>query len=242
MKLLVGLGNPGAKYARNRHNIGFMAVDEIHDRWGQFEPWKHKFQGEFAKGVLGDEKCVLLKPSTFMNESGRSVAEAARFFKIDSGDIIVFHDELDLVPGKMKVKKGGGHAGHNGLRSIIAQAGGPDFVRVRIGIGHPGRKELVAGYVLHDFGRADQDWMEPLLDAMGRSGHFLVEGDAPRFMSEVARWLQPNQNESPKAKSQSVKEKGAGGTSQEFRQKKKSDGKTGNPFAEALKKLKGDGS
>ncbi len=238
MKLFVGLGNPGSKYETTRHNIGFMAVDEIQARAGSFVGWKHKFQGEFSKGTLGDEKCILLKPSTFMNESGRSVAEAAKFFKIASKDIVVFHDELDLPPGKMKVKTGGGHAGHNGLRSIIAQAGGPDFMRVRIGIGHPGRKELVSGYVLHEFSKADQDWIEPLIDAMGRYSHFLADGDAPRFMSDIARFLQPEKKANkPKQDEDNKQPQPAKKKAKKpFQVVQKDDGKTGNPFADALKK------
>src|SRR5210317_1683475 len=145
MKLIVGLGNPGAKYARNRHNIGFMAVDRIASDHG-FGPWKPKFQGQIAEGRLGREKVLLLKPETFMNKSGQSVGEAMRFYKLEPEDVIVIHDELDLAPGKVRVKQGGGHAGHNGLRSIHAHIG-ENYARVRLGIGHPGRKDLVAHYV-----------------------------------------------------------------------------------------------
>ncbi|MEO1695439.1 MAG: aminoacyl-tRNA hydrolase, partial [Pseudomonadota bacterium] len=151
MKLMAGLGNPGGKYASHRHNVGFMAVDAIHSRHG-FGPWRKRFRGLIAEGRIGSHKVLLLKPETFMNESGRSVAEAARFHKIAPADTIVFHDELDLAPGRLRAKIGGGHAGHNGLRSIVAQYD-KEFVRVRIGIGHPGHKDRVAGYVLNDFAK-----------------------------------------------------------------------------------------
>ncbi len=153
MKLFVGLGNPGDEYARNRHNVGFMCVDRIAAAHG-FGPWKKKFQGFACEGEIAGERVLLLKPQTYMNESGRSVGEAARFLKIAEADIVVFYDEIDLAPGKLKVKTGGGNAGHNGLRSISAHLGN-DYVRVRIGVGHPGNKELVARWVLNDFAKAD---------------------------------------------------------------------------------------
>ena len=184
MKLIVGLGNPGEKYARNRHNIGFMALDRIAERH-RFPAWRRRFQGEATDGDLGGERVLLLKPQTYMNESGRSVAEAARFLKIDLADIIVLHDELDLAPGRLKVKLGGGDAGHNGLRSISAHLG-KDYVRVRLGIGHPGHKDAVAGYVLHDFAKADQTWLDPLLDAISDAAARLAARKDDRFMSDVA--------------------------------------------------------
>jgi len=149
MQIFVGLGNPGANYVHNRHNIGFMALDQIATE-NSFGPWKSKFQGRISEGRLGHEKVILLKPETFMNLSGKSVGEAMRFFKLGSTDITVFHDELDLAPGKCRVKSGGGHAGHNGLRSLHQHIGA-DYQRVRLGIGHPGHKDAVAGYVLHDY-------------------------------------------------------------------------------------------
>ena len=174
MKLFVGLGNPGGQYARNRHNIGFMAVDRIAEDHG-FSPWKSKFQGKISEGRLGSGKALLLKPETFMNLSGQSVGEAMRFYKLEPEDVIVFHDELDLAPGKCRVKSGGGHAGHNGLRSLHGHIG-DCYDRVRLGIGHPGRKELVAGYVLHDFAKADGDWLDDLLrgisDGAGGAGRW----------------------------------------------------------------------
>jgi PTH1 family peptidyl-tRNA hydrolase len=187
MKLFVGLGNPGAEYARHRHNVGFMALDRIADRH-RFQPWRRRFQGEASEGALGGERVLLLKPQTYMNDSGRAVGEAARFLKIEIGDVVVFHDELDLAPGKMRVKAGGGHAGHNGLRSISAHLGA-DYARVRIGIGHPGHKDAVSGYVLHDFAKVEGEWLDPLLDAMADAAPRLATGDAGRFMTDVARAL-----------------------------------------------------
>src|SRR5919198_2325228 len=160
MKLLVGLGNPGAKYARNRHNVGFMAVDRIADRHG-FAPWRRRFQGEVAESTLAGERVLLLKPGTYMNESGRAVGEATRFLKIPDSDVVVFYDEIDLAPGKLKVKTGGGNAGHNGLRSLSAHIGN-DYIRVRIGVGHPGHKDLVHAYVLNDFAEDERPWVEAL--------------------------------------------------------------------------------
>lgn len=184
MKLFVGLGNPGAKYAGNRHNIGFMAVDRIAADHG-FGAWKRAFQGLVAEGRLGSEKVVLLKPETFMNLSGQSVQAAMAFYKITPAEITVFHDELDLAPGKLRVKQGGGHAGHNGLRSLHGHIG-EAYARVRIGIGHPGHKDAVAGYVLHDFAKADQGWLDDLLRGISDGAVALAEGDASRFMNAVA--------------------------------------------------------
>ncbi len=198
MKLFVGLGNPGAKYARNRHNIGFMALDRIAEDHG-FGPWKSKFQAEMAEGRLGGEKVLLLKPQTFMNRSGQSVGEAMRFFKLDSTDVTVFHDELDLAPGKVRVKAGGGHAGHNGLRSIhehISNAYG----RVRLGIGHPGRKEMVSSYVLSDFAKADADWLEDVLRGVSDGAAYLAEDEGGKFMNAVALHTAPPRSSKSPAK------------------------------------------
>ena len=189
MKLFVGLGNPGAKYAGNRHNIGFMAVDRIAEDHG-FSPWRRGYQGLVSEGRLGSEKLVLLKPETFMNLSGQSVRAAVDFFKIDLSDITVFHDELDLAPGKCRIKQGGGHAGHNGLRSIHAHLG-EAYGRVRLGIGHPGHKDAVAAYVLHDFAKADQDWLDDLLRGISDGAQALAEGDGQRFMNAVALRVAP---------------------------------------------------
>jgi PTH1 family peptidyl-tRNA hydrolase len=187
MKLFVGLGNPGGDHAGNRHNVGFMAVERIAALYG-FGPWKRKFQGLAADGEIGGEKVLLLKPQTYMNESGRSVGEAARFLKIDDSDIIVFYDEIDLAPGKIKAKTGGGNAGHNGLRSISAHLGN-EYARVRIGVGHPGAKELVARWVLSDFAKADATWLEPLLEAIAKASGRLARGDQGRFISDVTRLI-----------------------------------------------------
>ena len=184
MKLFVGLGNPGAKYAGNRHNIGFMALDRIAADYG-FATWRRAFQGLVAEGRLGADKVVLLKPETFMNLSGQAVRAAADFYKIGPEAITVFHDELDLAPGKCRVKQGGGHAGHNGLRSIHAHMG-EAYGRVRLGIGHPGHKDAVAGYVLHDFAKADQDWLDDLLRGISDGAPALADGDGARFMNAVA--------------------------------------------------------
>jgi len=183
MKLFAGLGNPGAKYAGNRHNIGFMALDRIAADHG-FSPWKRAFQGMACEGRLGGEKVVLLKPETFMNLSGQSVRAAMDFYKLDLADLTVFHDELDLAPGKCRVKQGGGHAGHNGLRSIHGHLGDA-YQRVRLGIGHPGHKDAVAGYVLHDFGKADQDWLDDLLRGISDGAASLADGEAAKFMNAV---------------------------------------------------------
>jgi len=197
MKLIVGLGNPGPKYAQNRHNIGFMAVDEIARDHGA-SPWKSKFQGRLAELRLGSEKLALLKPDTFMNLSGQSVGEAMRFYKLAPSDVIVLHDEIDLAPAKTKVKHGGGHAGHNGLRSIQSHIG-PDFVRVRLGVGHPGHKDAVPGYVLKDFAKADQAWLDDVLRGVSDGLAHLVAGDGGKFLNAVALRVTPQRTQaSPK--------------------------------------------
>ena len=196
MLLLVGLGNPGSDYAGNRHNVGFMAVDTIHRQRG-FAPYRFKFEGEAADGSLNGEKVLLLKPFTYMNESGRSVTQAARFYKMEPADIVVFHDELDLEPGKFRVKKGGGLAGHNGLKSIAAHLG-QDFRRVRIGIGHPGHKDQVTGHVLKDFSKVEQDWVVRLMDAMADATPLLADGDDSGFATKVSLILNPAQKKDTK--------------------------------------------
>lgn len=196
MKLFVGLGNPGPKYARHRHNIGFMAVDRIAADHG-FAPWRGKFQGAMSEGRLGSEKVVLLKPETFMNKSGQSVGEAMRFFKLEPADIVVFHDEIDLAPGKLRVKHGGGHAGHNGLRSLHAHIGDA-YTRVRMGVGHPGQKDRVPGYVLHDFPKADEAWLEDMLRGCSDGAPYLAEGDTGRFQNAVALRLNPPRSSTSK--------------------------------------------
>ena len=189
MKVLVGLGNPGSKYENNRHNVGFMAIDAIARRFGVTQ-WRQRYHGEAAEVDINRVRYLLLKPMTYMNESGRAVGDAARFYKVSPADVIVFHDELDLEPGKIRAKFGGGHAGHNGLKSITAHIGN-DYQRVRIGIGHPGQRELVSPYVLSDFAKADRDWLEPMLEAMASAVPHLVTGDDPKFLNEVARILRP---------------------------------------------------
>jgi PTH1 family peptidyl-tRNA hydrolase len=183
MRVFVGLGNPGARYAGNRHNIGFMAVDAIARRHNA-QPWRKRFQGMAAEVQLGNEKVVLLKPETFMNESGRAVGEAMRFFKLPIGDVIAFHDELDLAPAKLRVKAGGGNAGHNGLRSITALCGN-GYKRVRLGIGHPGHKDLVHGYVLCDFAKAEEAWVDDLTRAIADEAVLLAEGDDAGFQNRI---------------------------------------------------------
>ncbi len=195
MKLFIGLGNPGTKYAGNRHNIGFMALDRIAADHG-FGPWRRAFHGLVAEGRLGAERVILLKPETFMNLSGQSVQAAMTYHKIAPGDLVVFHDELDLAPGKLKVKVGGGHAGHNGLRSIHGHIG-EAYGRVRLGIGHPGHKDAVAAYVLHDFSKADQDWLEPLLTGLSEGAAALAAGDAGRFQTTVALRTNPPRSSTP---------------------------------------------
>ncbi|HUF57842.1 MAG TPA: aminoacyl-tRNA hydrolase [Thermohalobaculum sp.] len=188
MRLFVGLGNPGPKHAGQRHNIGFMAVDAIAAEHG-FGPWRSRFRGEAADGRLGAERVMLLKPQTYMNNSGQSVGEAMRYLKLDPADVVVFHDELDLAPGKLRLKSGGGHAGHNGLRSLHQHIG-EGYARVRLGIGHPGAKDLVTRYVLHDFAKADAAWLEPLLEAVARAAPRLAGDDGGRFQNEVALAMQ----------------------------------------------------
>jgi len=196
MKLLVGLGNPGAKYARNRHNIGFMAMDQIAADHG-FSPWQGKFQGSLSEGRFGSDKVLLLKPETFMNKSGQSVGEAMRFFKLEPADVVVFHDELDLAPGKVRLKSGGGHAGHNGLRSIHGHIT-EHYDRVRLGIGHPGHKDAVAGYVLRDFPKAEADWLDDLLRGIGDGVEHLITGHGDKFMNAIALRVSPPRSSTSK--------------------------------------------
>ena len=202
MKIFAGLGNPGAKYAGNRHNIGFMALDRIAADHG-FGPWKSAFKAQVAEGRLGSVKVLLLKPQTFMNLSGEAVRAALDFYKLAPDALTVFHDELDLAPGKARVKQGGGHAGHNGLRSIHAHLGTDAYARVRLGIGHPGHKDAVAAYVLHDFAKADQDWLDDLLRGLSDGASALAEGDAARFMNAVAlRTAPPRSSDKVEGKSE----------------------------------------
>jgi PTH1 family peptidyl-tRNA hydrolase len=192
MLLLVGLGNPGPEYARNRHNVGFMAMDAIVRRHRLSAP-RRRFHGEVSGGTIAGEKVIALKPQTFMNESGRAVGEAARFYKLAPRDIIVFYDEIDLAPAKLRIKSGGGAAGHNGIRSIDAQLGDKDYRRVRIGIGHPGHRDRVHGYVLGNFSDAEREWLSLELDAIAEFVPLLVEGRDSDFMSRVVQAVTPKQ-------------------------------------------------
>ena len=184
MRLLAGLGNPGAQYAGHRHNIGFMALDAIQRRH-DFSPWSKKFRGEIAEGSLGGKKVLLIKPQTFMNLSGESVGEAMRFYKLSPADLTVIYDELDLAPGRARIKTGGGHGGHNGIKSLDAHCG-TEYRRLRLGIGHPGAKERVNGHVLGDFAKSDRGWLEPLLDAVADHADLLIRGEDSQFLNKLA--------------------------------------------------------
>jgi len=196
--LIVGLGNPGQSYARNRHNVGFMAADVIHESY-DFGPWRRRFDGAIAEGALARRKTYLLKPATYMNESGRSVGAAARFFKLAPDSIIVVHDEIDLAAGKLRAKAGGGDAGHNGLRSITATLG-PSYRRVRVGVGHPGEKDRVHGHVLQNFSAADEEWLAPLLSAIAEAAPLLARDDDAGFMNKIAVTLNPPTKKPPTEK------------------------------------------
>ena len=239
MFLIVGLGNPGAKYASNRHNIGFMAVDEIAHRHN-FSPFRSKFQGEISEGTIDGVKTLLLKPTTFMNESGRSVREACKFYKIELADIVVVYDELDLAPGKVKIKKGGGSGGHNGIKSIDAHCG-KEYRRVRLGIGHPGDKNRVSGYVLGDFAKADQSWLDPLLSGVADCMGTLAKGEDTNFTNKLA--LQLNSSEPSSARGQTNKtakpEKKKQSHIHQARSGGKKDVPTSGPMADMLKRLFG---
>lgn len=184
MLIIAGLGNPGAKYAGNRHNIGFMAVDAIQRRPG-FAPWSKKFKAEISEGELAGEKVLLMKPQTFMNLSGDAVGEAMRFYKLGPQNIVAIYDELDLAPAKARIKVGGGHGGHNGVKSLDAHCG-KEYRRLRLGIGHPGNKDLVHGYVLGDFAKVDREWLEPLLDAIADNAEMLVKNEDSQLMNKLA--------------------------------------------------------
>jgi len=194
--LIAGLGNPGADYARNRHNAGFMAADVIHESY-KFGPWRSRFHGAVSEGKIAGRKVHLLKPMTYMNDSGDSIGPAMRFFKLPVSALVVIHDELDLAAAKLKVKTGGGDAGHNGLRSITATLG-PDYRRVRIGVGHPGEKSRVHGHVLNNFSKADEDWLVPMLSAIAEAAPYLAKDDDIGFMNKVALMLKPPAKKLPK--------------------------------------------
>ena len=196
MLILAGLGNPGPQYQHNRHNIGFMAIDALARRWS-FPAMRARFQGQAAEGVIDGAKVLLLKPQTFMNDSGRSIGEALKFYKLTAADVVVFYDELDLAPGRFRMKTGGGAAGHNGVRSTIAHIG-PDFRRGRMGIGHPGHKDRVLGHVLSDFHKVDQSWVKALCEAVADSAPMLIAGEDERYQAEVMR-LAPAEKLDPRA-------------------------------------------
>ncbi|WP_374629899.1 aminoacyl-tRNA hydrolase [Pannonibacter indicus] len=249
MQIIAGLGNPGGQYARNRHNIGFMAVDEIHRRHSGFSPWRARFQGEVSEGTIGGEKVMLLKPMTYMNESGRSVGEAMRFYKLEPADILVIYDELDLPPAKFRMKTGGGHGGHNGLRSITAHIGDA-YRRLRLGIGHPGDKKLVSNYVLGDFAKADGEWLELLFDGIAGHAELLAKRQDSTFANKLTLQLEPEKAMRPEKRK--VAETGdattppaprpaAKGQShiRQARQPKAPALPTSGPMAEMLKKLLG---
>ena len=205
MRLFVGLGNPGSDYAKNRHNIGFMAVDEIVHRYS-FAPFRSKFQGQLCEGKIAGQKVLILKPTTYMNESGKAVQAVMAFYKLPIQDIIVFHDEMDLVAGKIRMKTGGGHAGHNGVRSIQSHIGS-GFQRVRLGVGHPGDKEKVVGHVLNDFSKADQQWLDKMIEAIGENADLLIKGEDSGFMSKISLALNPPPPKPPRDSQKDTKNK-----------------------------------
>jgi len=226
--IIAGLGNPGSKYANNRHNIGFMAVDEIAHRHS-FSPWKNKFRSLIAEGKLGGEKILLLKPQTFMNNSGQAIGEAMRFYKLSPSGILVMYDELDLAPGKTRFKTGGGAGGHNGIKSTIAHCG-EGFNRLRLGIGHPGHKARVNNHVLGDFAKADQKWLEPMLQAIGGNAELLASGENSSFMNKLSLSIQDEEKSKPVKKQSHVRQ---------ARQDKKEQVPKSGPMAQMLKKLLG---
>ncbi|KAB2659566.1 aminoacyl-tRNA hydrolase [Brucella tritici] len=248
MLLIAGLGNPGPKYAHNRHNIGFMAADEIFRRH-RFSNWQKKFQAEIADGVINGEKVLLVKPQTFMNLSGQSIGEAMRFYKLTSADLVVIYDELDLVPGKLRIKTGGGSGGHNGIKSIDAHVqsfpGGQNYRRMRLGIGHPGAKELVHNYVLGDFAKADNEWLDKLLGAIADNvGLLATKGEDNSFMNRIALAMgdgnqRPSGFKADPAQLEKAPQKAQSHIRQARQNQKKPDIPASGPMAEMLKKLLG---
>lgn len=236
MLLLAGLGNPGRQYENHRHNVGFMAADAIARRQS-FSPWTKKFSALVCEGRLGGEKVLLMKPQTFMNRSGQAVGEAMRFYKLTPAELIVFYDELDLAPGKVRVKTGGGSGGHNGIKSIDAHCG-KDYRRVRIGIGHPGDKARVTGHVLGDFAKADRDWLEPLLDAIGDNAGMLAAGDEAGFMNKVSLSTKGKADSGPDTAKPAAK--GQSHIRQARTQKPAAQVPETGPMASMLKKLFGE--
>ena len=238
MLLIAGLGNPGSQYAANRHNIGFMAADEIHRRHG-FSPWTKKFHALIADGIIDGEKTILIKPQTFMNLSGQAVGEAMRFYKLALSDLIVIYDELDLPSGKVRVKMGGGSGGHNGIKSIDAHCG-KDYRRVRVGIGHPGVKEMVTNHVLGNFAKADSEWVEPLLDAIAANAGLLAKKDDAGFMNRISLALGGgNKVERETAEKPVAKSVGQSHIRQARQQKPAVNVPKSGPMADMLNKLFG---
>ncbi|MBX4925181.1 PTH1 family peptidyl-tRNA hydrolase [Rhizobium binae] len=240
MLIIAGLGNPGGKYAGNRHNIGFMAVDAIHRRHS-FSPWSKKFKAEIAEGELGGEKVLLIKPQTYMNLSGEAVGEAMRFYKLQPADLVAIYDELDLPPGKARLKTGGGHGGHNGIRSLDAHCG-KEYRRLRLGIGHPGVKEMVQNHVLGDFAKADRDWLEPLLDTLADNAEMLVRNEDSQLMNKIALALGSTAEEEKPRKEGKESDKRSTGQSHIRQARNHNQPKlpaTG-PMAEMLKKIFGN--
>jgi PTH1 family peptidyl-tRNA hydrolase len=237
MLLIVGLGNPGAQYARQRHNVGFMAADAIHRRHG-FSPWRRRFQGETSEATLAGEKVLLLKPHTYMNDSGRSVQAAMQFYKLSPADVVVIHDEVDLPPGKTRLKTGGGAAGHNGLRSLDAEIG-DGYRRIRIGVGHPGVKEAVPHYVLHDFAKEDQAWLAPLVDAIAENAALLAEGKDTTLANRLHAATSPEEKPGKKAKADQNLRPAAESKSEDAPADTPQPAPSEGPLARGLKKLFG---
>ncbi|MDR9759260.1 aminoacyl-tRNA hydrolase [Rhizobium redzepovicii] len=240
MLIIAGLGNPGGKYAGNRHNIGFMAVDAIHRRHS-FSPWSRKFRAEIAEGELGGEKVLLIKPQTFMNLSGEAVGEAMRFYKLQPADLVAIYDELDLPAGKARLKTGGGHGGHNGIKSLDAHCG-KEYRRLRLGIGHPGIKEMVQNHVLGDFAKADKAWLEPLLDTLADNADMLVRNEDSQLMNKIALALGGKAEEEKQRKDNKTTEKKPVGQSHIHQARNHNQPKvlaTG-PMADILKKMFGN--
>ncbi|TNB49335.1 aminoacyl-tRNA hydrolase [Martelella lutilitoris] len=233
MFIIAGLGNPGGQYAANRHNIGFMAVDAIAEKNG-FSPWSAKFKGLISEGSLAGEKVLLIKPQTFMNLSGESVGEALRFYKLSVADLLVIYDELDLMPGKARIKTGGGSGGHNGIKSIDAHCG-KDYRRLRLGIGHPGDKARVHGHVLGNFAKADSAWLEPLLEGIAKNAELLVRGEDSQFMNKIAITGGGTGNPAPKPATKPKAQSHIHKARQRGQQKMPESG----PMADMLKKMFG---
>lgn len=237
MLLIAGLGNPGPQYRANRHNIGFMAIDAIHRRHG-FSPWTKKFKGEIAEGEIGGQKVLLIKPLTFMNLSGEAVAEVMRFYKLQPSDLVVVYDELDLVPGRARLKTGGGHGGHNGIKSIDAHAG-REYRRLRLGIGHPGVKEMVQNHVLGDFGKSDRVWLDPLLETLADNAEMLTRNEDSQLMNKLALAVGDKSAEAKETKAAAAKPTGQSHIHKARNHAQPKALPTSGPMADMLRKLLG---